>query len=82
MANKVMNIDKWIDVMASDESFLIGTIFVFVASLAISILFILMASIKRKKGLSYKTEIIYTIFFILFGVFVLGLGILKMVMFN
>ncbi|HDA5091050.1 TPA: hypothetical protein RPI10_002763 [Staphylococcus aureus] len=82
MANKVMNIDKWIDVMASDESFLIGTIFVFVASLAISILFILMASIKRKKDLSYKTEIIYTIFFILFGVFVLGLGILKMVMFN
>lgn len=82
MANKVMNIDKWIDVMASDESFLIGTIFVFVASLAISILFILMASIKRKKGLLYKTEIIYTIFFILFGVFVLGLGILKMVMFN
>ncbi|HDR0659128.1 TPA: hypothetical protein PR856_002043 [Staphylococcus aureus] len=82
MANKVMNIDKWIDVMASYESFLIGTIFVFVASLAISILFILMASIKRKKGLSYKTEIIYTIFFILFGVFVLGLGILKMVMFN
>lgn len=82
MANRVMNIDKWIDVMASAESFLIATIFVFVASLAISILFILMANINRKKGLSYKTEIIYTIFFILFGVFVLGLGILKMVMFN
>ncbi|NMK69911.1 hypothetical protein [Staphylococcus capitis] len=82
MANRVMNIDKWIDVMASAESFLIATIFVFVASLAISILFILMANINRKNGLSYKTEIIYTIFFILFGVFVLGLGILKMVMFN
>lgn len=82
MANRVMNIDKWIDVMTSAESFLIATIFVFVASLAISILFILMANINRKKGLSYKTEIIYTIFFILFGVFVLGLGILKMVMFN
>ncbi|WP_126495208.1 hypothetical protein [Staphylococcus argenteus] len=75
-----MNIEDWIDMMASDESFLTGTIIIFVFCIAISIIVILIANIKRKEGSSYKTEIIYTIFITLIGVFVLALGISKMVM--
>ncbi|WP_407807721.1 hypothetical protein [Staphylococcus aureus] len=80
MGNSVVNIEDWIDMMASDESFLTGTIIIFVFCIAISIIVILIANIKRKEGSSYKTEIIYTIFITLIGVFVLALGISKMVM--
>lgn len=82
MANSVLNIENWIDMMASDESFLIGTIIVFIACIATSIIFILMANIKHEEGSSYKAEVMYTIFMILFGVFVLALGISNMVIFN
>lgn len=80
MGNSVVNIEDWIDMMASDESFLTGTIIIFVFCIAISIRVILIANIKRKEGSSYKIEIIYTIFITLLGVFVLALGISKMVM--